>query len=758
MMNHISAPGWPGIKPKWTSSAKSGIGKALYTASQVTFTLSHGIINEVYFPREDIACMRDMELIITNGTDFFSEEKRDCKHAIKMIKPGVPAYKLLNTCHKNKYGIIKEIIADPLRSTVIQKTTFKQKKKDVEKYHVHVLLAPHLNNHGNNNTGWIDEYKGVPMLYACSDGLCLALACTSKWVKRSVGYVGISDGWTDLHINKKMTWEYGKAEEGNIALVAEIDITENTEFTLALGFGRNVNEASNNARSSLLDGYEYLQEKYVRGWQNWLKELNRFSAKNYRTSATVMRIHDAKTFPGGVLASLSIPWGETKGDDDSGGYHVVWPRDLVESAGGFLALNATDDALRIVNYLMSTQKEDGNWPQNMWLEGVPHWKGSQIDQVAFPILLVERCIRNKTIDAKRQRRYWAGVKKAIAFLMQNGPYSPQDRWEEEKGFSTFTVAVSIAAMLAGADIAEINNENELAKYCRETADEWNANIETWTYVTGTSLAKEHNVEGYYIRINPYRDLSAQELTDQFIELENHHNGNGKTKINELVSVDALALVRFGLRDANDPKIINTIKVIDALLKVDTPNGPCWHRYNNDGYGEKANGDAYDKTGIGRAWPLLTGERGHYEVAAGNITGAKKLLQAMDAFAFNGFISEQIWDTDDIPEKELYFGKPSGSAMPLTWAHAEYLKLCASISSKKVFDMPSQTLERYLKQNTLSTFSTWRFDMQIKSIAASKKLRIIVKSEAVVHWTDDNWATANSTPMQRHSALIVCRKY
>ncbi len=151
-------------------------------------------------PREDIACMRDMELIITNDADFFSEEKRDCRHAIKMIKPGVPAYKLVNTCLKNKYGINKEIIADPLRSTVIQKTTFKQKKKDDEKYHVHVLLAPHLNDHGNNNTGWTGEYKGVPMLYAYSDGLCLALACSNKWLKRSVGYVGKSDGWTDLHM------------------------------------------------------------------------------------------------------------------------------------------------------------------------------------------------------------------------------------------------------------------------------------------------------------------------------------------------------------------------------------------------------------------------------------------------------------------------------------------------------------------------------------------------------------------------------
>ncbi|MGH2563934.1 MAG: glycoside hydrolase family 15 protein, partial [Ginsengibacter sp.] len=567
---------------------------------------------------------------------------------------------------------------------------------------LYVLLAPHLNDHGENNTGWTGDYKGVPMLYAHSDGLCLALACSSKWVKRSVGYVGSSDGWIDLHDHKEMQWEYTQADNGNIALTAEIDISENTEFFLALSFGRNVNEASNHARGSLLDGFEYLQKEYIHGWEKWLSSLQKLEGKNHKISASVLRLHEARAFPGGIIASLSIPWGEIKGDDDKGGYHVVWPRDLSESAGGFLALKAKDDTMRILNYLMSTQKEDGSWPQNMWLEGTPHWKGLQVDQTAFPILIVERCDRAKAIDDERMKRYWPGLKKALAFLLEHGPYTKQDRWEEEKGFSTFTIAVSIAALLAGADLAEINNEKELAAYCREIADCWNSDIEKWTYVTGTELAKEHGVDGYYIRVNPYKNIPANELGEKTIDLKNHHNCNGKTKLKGHISVGALALVRFGLRAANDPKILNTIKILDALLKVDTPNGACWHRYNNDGYGEHKNGDPYDSTGIGRAWPLLTGERAHYEVAAGNIAEAKKLLKAMDGFANNGLLSEQIWDTEDIPDKELFFGQHSGSAMPLTWAHAEYIKLCASIGAKKVFDMPPQTQERYIKNDTKSS--------------------------------------------------------
>jgi len=451
-------------------------------------------------------------------------------------------------------------------------------------------------------------------------------------------------------------------------------------------------------------------------------------------------MHEAKIFPGGIIASFSIPWGQNKTYSDTGGYHVVWPRDLVEAASGFLALKTHDDALRILNYLMSMQDADGSWPQNMWLEGTPHWKVIQMDQVALPILLVDKCLTHEAINKKRMHRYWPIVKKAIQYIIKNGPYTQQDRWEEEKGFTPFTLAAQIAALLVAADLAEDNNEKQLASYCRQTADCWNDAIEKWTYVTGTSLAKKYNVDGYYIRVNPYYDKAANELNDEVLYLQNHKEGKGKVLLNELICVDALALVRFGLRSANDEKILNTIKLIDALLKVETPNGDCWHRYVNDGYGEDENGNEYDGTGIGRAWPLLTGERAHYEIAAGNFDAAKKLVFAMEAFANNGLLPEQIWDTDDIPDKELYFGKYSGSAMPLTWAHAEYIKSCKSLKTKKVFDMPRQTQERYITQKTKSAFNIWRFENQVKHVDREKTLRIEVLAEAVIHWTDDAWKT------------------
>ncbi len=605
---------------------------------------------------------------------------------------------------------------------------------------------------------WIEDYKGVPMLFAQSQGLCLALACSSNWVKRSVGYVGNSDGWMDINQHKKMEWQYTNADDGNIALTGEIDLSHGSEFLLALGFGRNANEAANHARGSILDGFDSAKKSYMQGWEGWMKSLSKVDGKNFKISAAVLRMHESKSFPGGVIASLSIPWGNTKGDSTKGGYHVVWPRDLAESAGGFMALKAEDDAVRILNYLMSTQKADGSWPQNMWLEGSPHWKGLQMDQTALPVLLTFKCYERDAIDAARMKRYWPVIKKAIIYLIKNGPYTSEDRWEEENGYSPFTIATEIAALLSGADLAELNEEKELAKYCREIADWWNDRIENRTYVTGTPLAEKYGVDGYYIRINPYKDIPASELGDKTIDLKNHNNGAGKTKLTELVSVDALSLVRFGLRAADDPKILNTVKIIDALLKVDTPNGPSWHRYNNDGYGEHENGDPYDGSGIGRAWPLLTGERAHYEVAKGNIEEAKKLLKSMDAFANNGLLSEQIWDTDDIPEKELFCGRPSGSAMPLTWAHAEYIKLCASIKAKKVFDMPSQTRERYLEKSKEPVFCVWRFNDGLNTILPGKTLRIQVLAEATVHWSDDNWETKNLHGSKRNNSWNFCRRY
>src|SRR6266566_5270648 len=610
------APGWPGIEPRWTSGAKSGVGTALSRHSRVWFTLSHGILNEIYFPRVDQACTRDQGLIVTDGSGFFSEEKRHCKFENRPCEPGIPVYELINTCNQGRYRIKKEILTDPYRNVVLQKVRFQPLQGTLADYHVHALLAPHLANFGYGNTGWVGDYKGVPMLFAQRDGCALAFACSVPWRKLSAGFAGSSDGWQDLSQHYQMTWEYTRAENGNIALTSEIDLTaHNGEFVLALGFGSIWSEAGQQAPSTLLENYEAIREHYVMHWRDWHKRLINLDEPQrdhdlYRASMAVLRSHESKDFLGGTIASLSIPWGFNKGDEDLGGYHLVWPRDLVETAGGFLAAGAVGDAVRVLHYLETTQEADGRWPQNMWLDGRPYWNGLQMDEAAFPILLVDLLRREAAGALGDLKRWWPMVRRAASFIACNGPVTQQDRWEEDAGYSPFTLAVEVAGLLAAADIAEAVSQSDVAAYLRDLADTWNESIERWTYSTNGDLARQIGVDGYYVRIAPPETDCAASPTDGFVPIKNRPPGQDNEQASHIISPDALALVRFGLRAPDDPRILNTIKVIDALLRVKLPQGPCWYRYNDDGYGEHADGGPFDGTGIGRPWPLLAGERAH----------------------------------------------------------------------------------------------------------------------------------------------------
>jgi len=737
-----NAPGAPGIDAKWTSSAKSGIVKSLNALSDVLITISHGILNEAYFPDEDIACTRDMEFIVTNGTDFFSEEKRHTDHEITNIRKGIPAYKIINTCKEKRYRITKVIVADPVRNTILQQVKFESLKN--EDLHLYAIISPHLNNKGNDNNGWAGHYKGTPMLFAWKAAFAMALASSIGWLKRSAGYVGTSDGYNDLRKHFKMEWEYQKADHGNIALTGELDWKNHKEFILAISFGTDYYQAGQAARASLLDGFEISSRQYIKEWKDWQREVfaTRTSMNkigdNFKTSAAVLRLHDSKIFAGGIIASLSFPWGRSKGDNDDGGYHLVWPRDLVEATGGMIAADSKGDMLRIINYLMSIQEKDGHWQQNSWLNGKAYWKGVQLDETALPILLLDLCKKYDVFAKKRLLRYWQQIRKAAEYLISKNYISDQDRWEEQSGLSIFTISTMIAAMLSAADFAEKYGEKDFAVYCRQIADFWNFKIEESLYVTGTTLCEKYEVDGYYIKVNP-DGRPSENLKG--VEMPLSNRPGQAMLVENMVSCDALALVRFGLRKADDQKILNTIKVIDGELKTETAKGPSWHRYSNDGYGEKENGDPYDADGgIGRCWPLLNGERGHYEVAAGNIKAAKEMIKTMDRFTSNGLLPEQIWDSDDIPDKELYNGRPSGSAMPLVWAHAEYIKLCASIKAKRVFDMPQHTPDRYIKEENYPEFFFWRFSFQSQVVPTGLIFRVESEQPFVIHYSTDSWKT------------------
>jgi glucoamylase len=749
--NDRYAPGWPGIAPRWTSSAKSGIGTALNPHSRVWYTLSHGILNEVYFPRVDQACTRDLGLIITDGRSYFSEEKRHCTFENVPFEPGIPVFQLTNTSLDGRYRIRKEVFSDPYRNVVLQRIKFEPLRGKLEDYRCYALLAPHIANWGFGNTGWAGDYKGHPMLFARRDHVTLAFASSTPWKARSVGFVGYSDGWQDLSEHFHLTRDYTRAENGNLALTGEIDLAAcQGKFVLALGFGRNCWESGQQVLSSLLEDCDEIREHFVRQWRNWQESILPLDREKrevdlYRTSMAVLRSHESKDFVGGVIASLSIPWGFNKGDEDLGGYHLVWPRDLVETAGALVAGKAIVDALRVLRYLESTQEADGHWAQNLWLDGRPYWSGIQMDETAFPILLLDLLRRETERLLGDLHRWWPMVRNAASFIVRNGPVTQQDRWEEDGGYSPFTLAVEIAALLAAADVADLVGEPVSAEYLRDTADTWNDNIERWTYTLDGDLARQIGVDGYYVRIAPDSDGAASPLQG-FVPIKNRAPDQSTARATAVISPDSLALVRFGLRTHDDPRILNTIKVVDALLRAKLPQGPCWYRYNGDGYGEHEDGSPFDGTGIGRPWPLLAGERAHYEISAGRPEIADALLRVMEASTAGAsrLIPEQVWDAADLPELELFRGKPTGSACPLVWAHSEYIKLRRSLRDGRVFDQPPQTVQRYIVEKRHCQYFFWIFNNKARTMPCGKTLRIALLSPATIHWSMDGWKTSLDT--------------
>ncbi|MHA3774106.1 glycoside hydrolase family 15 protein [Verrucomicrobiota bacterium sgz303538] len=750
-MGAQNAPGRPGKERCWTSAAKSAVGSALSDSSRIWFTIADGVLTEIYYPHLDSACIRRMSFVVTDGAEFFCDEQQDTEHRIEWMESGVPAFRLTSRCER--FCLEKEILADPSRDTLLLRVRFVALRGQLRDYRLHVLLEPHIGNLGKDNTASLGHYKSVPLLCAERGGQSLALACSTGWHHRSVGFAGVSDGWEDLRRHKQMTWEYSRAEHGTVTLAGEINVPENGVFNLVVGFAGSATAAGHHARAGLVRNFDAAFQDLARRWKEWHAELEELGpgsggdGRLYRVSATVLHIHEAKDFPGAVIASLSIPWGYARSGNGGGGYHLVWTRDLVESIAGLLAAGAHEVSRRVLGYLAVTQEADGHWCQNMWVDGRPHWTGIQLDEAGFPVLLAERAWRDQAIDRGDLERLWPMIRNALSFIVRNGPATPQDRWETGGGYSPFTLAVEISSLISGAALAEEMGHPEMAEFLRDTADEWNANVERWTYVTGTKLAEEYGIDGYYVWLAGKGSEEEATFPWHVTGIRNPPPGATRWKRAEAISPDALALVRFGLRHPDDPRLLNTIKVIDATLRVETPYGPAWHRYTVDAYGESADGGPFTSAhgGFGRAWPLLTGERAHYELAAGRLDEARRLARTMEAFASDGgMIPEQVWDSDDIPDRRLFCGRPTGSATPLAWAHAEYIKLLRSLRDGEVYDRPPGTYRRYVEEQHDARHATWKFTARDTVLRRGMLLRIATDAPATVHWTSDGWKSTHDS--------------
>jgi glucoamylase len=738
------------MEPRWTRGAKDAVGTAYSTSSKVWYTLATGCLTEIFYPTIDSPQVRDLQFLVSDGETFCDEERRNMRAEIDHVAEAALGYEITSHDRHGRYTLKKIVLGDPHQNCLLIHTTFMPSAKYEDKLQLYVLAAPHMAIGGWHNNAQVHNFKGRKILIAHKDGFWMAIGATIPYLKCSVGYVAASDGHTDLRDNFTMDWEFESAPDGNVALTGQIDLSHGNEFTLGVAFGRTLHSAVTSLLNSITADFETVKANFIDQWSRTAKRfallknsLNNHNAHLFEHSVNLLLAHEDKTYPGAMIASMAIPWGEDKGDDELGGYHLVWTRDMVNCATGLLAVGDTGTALRALIYLTVTQREDGGFYQNFWINGEPYWKGVQLDEVSFPIVLAWRLWKQ---NAMNEFDPYPLVKRAAGYLMREGPFSPQERWEEAAGYSPSTLAINIAALVCAADLMQARGNHEIAKFALEYADFLEQHVDRWTVTTAGTLVS--GVSRHYIRINPAEVVNGyidEDPNTGTLVLANQEPGTRyEYPAKDIVDHGFLELVRYGIRAPGSKLLEDSLKVIDAVLKVETPKGPCWHRYNHDGFGQRDDGTSYANWGRGRVWPLLTGERGHYELAAGR--EAERYHDTMAHFSHGvGLLPEQVWDAPDLPKKHIHFGGPTGAAIPLMWAHAEYLKLSRSIEDKKVFDLIEPVAARYQSASYKpEPLEIWKFNRQIRSVPAGAKLRLLASAPFLLHWSADGWATVEDT--------------
>ncbi len=742
--------GGPGLEPRWTSSKKDAVSTAYAASSRIWFTASHGTLNEIYYPTIDRPQTRDMELLFTDEETFFHEEKRDFEYDFHYIDNDAPAVRVIANDLGGRYTVTKEFITDPHHPVVLMNVKIEGDETVLSRLKCYALLAPHLDGGGAGNSARSLDVAGSRSILAWKNNVSLAFGADCGFSRTSCGYVGTSDGFQDISAHMKMTWNFGQALDGNLALMGEIDISRIREFTIAIALGDGHHAALAGMMQTLSTPYELHRKRFIEQWHRALSperlaEVSTDGGKLMRVSHNVILTHEDKTYSGAFIASASIPWGASKSDDDLGGYHLVWTRDMCHSASALLACGRTDTARRALVYLACTQHPDGGFAQNFWIDGTPYWSGIQLDEVAFPIILAWRLWK---VDGLGGFDIFPFVVGASAFLVRYAPVTQQERWEENAGYSPSTLAAVISALVCAADIICAHGSPDLSRFLEDYADWIEAHLDEWTTTKRGIL--DPDVQYHYMRIRPPahgEPFHNANITPGMIHIANRAPGEKYDfEAREVIDGGFLELVRYGVRRADDPLIVDSLKVVDRVLRIETPYGVCYRRYNHDGYGQRKDGGPYIGYGQGRAWPILTGERAHYELAAGR--DVSSYITAMERFSsFGGMLPEQIWDYADLPSEGMYFGRSAGSAQPLVWAHAEYIKLLRSVADGVVFDRISCVADRYAVPKEQRTFTSrmeiFQVGRPISAMVQGGTLRIMDAQHFRVTWTTDNWATKNA---------------
>jgi len=736
------APGAPGKDAHWASAGKQAIGTSASLESKVWFTLQGGAMTEVYYPNVTTANVHLLQFVVVNPkTKKVEPETNDAQKRIiangdlskmpsvlrRMLQERWTEFdfsksnQAVNSLYFNqitssesgKWLILKSYITDPKSNTVLLRVRFLPSDKELQLY---VYYDPSLANTGMHDTAW---NQGEALLARDKD-ISSALIASAPLSEISNGFYQTSDGLEQLKSNGKIVTPYARAENGNVVQIAKVKVERGKEVDFALSFGKTPDEALQTAKDSLAKGFDKTLAQYTREWADYAKTLPKVELKyqaQFNMAAMVLKASEDKAVRGANVASLTVPWGggANANEDVGGGYHLVWSRDLYQVVTAYMALGDTSAANRALDFLFDIQqKADGSFPQNSQLDGTGGWGSLQLDEVAYPLILAYQL---KRFDKKTYENH---VRRAADFLVKTGPKTVQERWEERSGYSPSTIAAEIAGLVCAADIARRNGDSGSATVYLKTADDWQSNIEKWTATTNGKYGDGN----YYLRLTE----NGKPDSNEKMVLS---NGAGTFLENEIVDAGFLELVRLGIKSPDDPLIQKSVKVVDQVLKVNTPNGEGFYRYNYDGYGEMDDGRRWNwdgkYTGKGRLWALLSGERGQYEIALANsrfqipnsknsksnlesgiwnleLSKAKTRLDAMAKFANDGLmIPEQVWDKAETPKNidkqyvpELKFGEGTGSATPLAWSMAQFIRLAVNLQAGKNLDTPDVVYNRYVK--------------------------------------------------------------
>jgi glucoamylase len=686
-----AAPGAPGQPAFWTPADKHGFGTSATTTSKVWHTLEDGELTEVYYPDLGTPALRDLQLIVTDGRTFTDRETDATTQRVELVDRRSLTYRQVNTAKSGRYRIVKTYVTDPARNALLVDVRFQSLTG--RPYRVYAYVDPALSNDGNDDSGTVAH--GALLTQDTTAGS--ALVADPAFGRGSTGYLGASDGWTDLRSDHRMDWQYRSSPNGNVVQTAEtrLDGLRHQHLQLALAFADTSAAALDTARASLGRGFGRVAGAYADGWHRYLASLKpepasarRYGAE-YDASVMVLAAHEDKTHPGAFIASPTMPWSWGTGFEQpkSGVYHAVWSRDLYQIVTGLMAAGDRGAAERALTFVFDEQQRpDGSIRQNTFVDGTPHWDGTQQDEVAFPIVLAWQLHRD---DAQTYAQH---VKPAADWLVRTGPQTDMDRWENQSGWSPGTIASEIAGLICAADLARSAGDDASATTYEATADTWQKAVESWTATTNGPYSDKP----YYVRVT--KDANPDDGSTYSI------GDSGPSAADERTVVDPsfLELVRLGVKRPDDPTILNTIAVVDRQLAVDTPNGRFWHRANFDGYGEQLDGQPWNsfppdsRATRGRAWPIFSGERGEYELAAGGSANAQ--LAAMAGAANDGdLIPEQVWD-DQPPSGQPGFppGEGTLSATPLAWSHAQFVRLAWSIDAGHPVEQPSIVACRYAR--------------------------------------------------------------